>query len=314
MLYRTLKAAKPAFDYTAVHSYPFSDYDTISSWAREAVGYLYSIEVINGVGDNQFSPKENTSREEAIVLGPVCRRDSLQGGGYLVGVVPCCLEGVDGRCVLAAWGGGFHLDPLGIVGFSIVGSPEFELIEALLGNIGDEHPKMMKVREIVEQQISTKANSKVMVFTNYRDSCEAVAKCLSQIDGVRVSRLVGQQDRFEDKGLNQKEQVEVLSKFRKGELNTVVATCVGEEGLDIANTDLVVFYEPVASEIRSIQRRGRTGRSRPGKVVILVTKETKDERSNLSSNRKEEAMKRQILRLKKQLESERSEQLSSQTV
>jgi hypothetical protein len=59
---------------------------------------------------------------------------------------------------------------------AIVGSPEFELIEALLGNIGDEHPKMMKVREIVEQQISTKANSKVMVFTNYRDSCEAVAK------------------------------------------------------------------------------------------------------------------------------------------
>lgn len=69
MLYRTLKAAKPAYDYTTVRSHLFSDYDMISSWAREAVGYLYSIEVINGVGDNQFSPRDNTSREEAIALG-----------------------------------------------------------------------------------------------------------------------------------------------------------------------------------------------------------------------------------------------------
>jgi len=80
----------------------------------------------------------------------------------------------------------------------------------------------------------------------------------------------------------------------------VVATCVGEEGLDVANTDLVIFYEPVPSEIRSIQRRGRTGRSRPGRVVVLVTRGTSDELSLAASTRKEEAMRRNILKVQQE--------------
>lgn len=68
MLYRTLKAAKPGYNYSDINEHIFVDYDKISSWAREAVGYLYGIEVVNGVGDNQFDPKGNTSREQAIVL------------------------------------------------------------------------------------------------------------------------------------------------------------------------------------------------------------------------------------------------------
>ncbi|MGE5677905.1 MAG: NlpC/P60 family protein [Pseudomonadota bacterium] len=84
MLYRTLKVARPSYDYSTVHSYPFSDYKMISSWAREAIGYLYSIEVVNGVGDNQFSPKENTSREEAIVLAKRLYDKALAAKGSIV--------------------------------------------------------------------------------------------------------------------------------------------------------------------------------------------------------------------------------------
>ncbi len=68
MLYRTLQAAKPGYDYSDLYNHKFADYDMISSWAREAVSYLFGIEVINGVGDNLFSPRGNTSREQAIVL------------------------------------------------------------------------------------------------------------------------------------------------------------------------------------------------------------------------------------------------------
>lgn len=57
----------------------------------------------------------------------------------------------------------------------------------------------------------------------------------------------------------------------------LVSTNVGEEGLDIAECDMVVFYDVVASEIRLIQRKGRTARHREGKVVILYTKDTHDE-------------------------------------
>lgn len=72
---------------------------------------------------------------------------------------------------------------------------------------------------------------------------------------------------------------------------------MGEEGLDVASTDLVVFYEPVPSEIRTIQRRGRTGRRSPGRVVIMITRGTMDEAYLYSSQRKETAMRRRLYRL-----------------
>lgn len=68
MLYRALKAAKPGYDLSDSVGHIFSDSTEISAWAREAVSYLYGIGVVNGVGENQFSPRSNTSREEAVVL------------------------------------------------------------------------------------------------------------------------------------------------------------------------------------------------------------------------------------------------------
>jgi Fanconi anemia group M protein len=93
-------------------------------------------------------------------------------------------------------------------------------------------------------------------------------------------------------GLTQKQQVEIIQKFKDGEYNTLVATSVAEEGLDIPATDLVVFFEPIPSEIRSIQRKGRTGRKHEGRVVILLAKGSKDEAYFWSSNRKEKQMVR----------------------
>lgn len=68
MLYRTLRAAKPEYDYSNTAGYNFSDQNEISPWAKEAVGYLYGIGVINGVGDSRFNPGGETTREQAIVF------------------------------------------------------------------------------------------------------------------------------------------------------------------------------------------------------------------------------------------------------
>ncbi len=138
----------------------------------------------------------------------------------------------------------------------------------------------------------------MIVFTNYRDSCDAVIDMLSSRPAVKASRLVGQSRRFGDEGQRQDQQVRVLEKLRDGTINVVVATCIGEEGLDVANTDLVIFYEPVPSEIRSIQRRGRTGRSAPGRVAILVTRNTRDVSSLQASAGKERTMHRHLSRMK----------------
>lgn len=153
-----------------------------------------------------------------------------------------------------------------------------------------EHPKLELTRRIVCEQLEGNPDSRVIVFTNYRDSAEMVANALSEVSGINPVRFVGQGSRHKDKGLTQKQQVEILDKFRAGEYNVLVATSVAEEGLDIPATDLVLFYEPVPSEIRSIQRKGRTGRQHKGRVTVLVTKGTRDEAYYWSSKNKEKKM------------------------
>ena len=117
-----------------------------------------------------------------------------------------------------------------------------------------------------------------------------MANALSKVSGIVPSRFVGQGSRHKDKGLTQKQQAEILDKFRAGEYNVLVATSVAEEGLDIPSTDMVLFYEPIPSEIRSIQRKGRTGRQQKGRVMVLVTKGTRDEAYYWSSKNKEKRM------------------------
>ena len=187
---------------------------------------------------------------------------------------------------------------------AIVGSEEFELLEVMLKDLRMEHPKISRVMGIVSHQINEKPDSRILVFTQYRDTCDMVAKYLARIDGASVTKLIGQSGRCGEKGLKQKEQIGVLQRFRNGEFNTLVATSVGEEGLDVANTDLVVFYEPVPSEIRSIQRRGRTGRSRAGQVVVLITAGTRDEASLNASEKKEREMRKRLYSLKQQWDRE----------
>ncbi|MFP4142363.1 MAG: DEAD/DEAH box helicase [Thermoplasmata archaeon] len=175
---------------------------------------------------------------------------------------------------------------------------------ATLKNFDEEHPKVDKVARVVKDQIEEKKDSRIIVFTNYRNTSMKITERLAKVEGVRPVRFIGQTDKEGDSGLKQNEQIETLEEFEKGRFNVLVATSVGEEGLDIPATDLVVFYEPVPSEIRTIQRRGRTARKRKGKVVILITKDTRDEAYYWSSKNKEKRMHRNLMKLRDQLESE----------
>jgi Fanconi anemia group M protein len=117
----------------------------------------------------------------------------------------------------------------------------------------------------------------------------------------KVERFVGQASRSEDAGLTQNEQREILQRYRNGEINVLVATSIAEEGLDIPNVDLVVFYEPVPSEIRFIQRRGRTGRKSFGKALILAARDSMDVAYYYSSQRKVAKMRAMMYSLNKEL-------------
>ncbi|MHC1610166.1 MAG: DEAD/DEAH box helicase [Candidatus Methanospirareceae archaeon] len=175
-----------------------------------------------------------------------------------------------------------------------------KFVEAMstIASYKGEHPKLNALIEILEQEIRINPDTRIIVFTNYRDTAEMIVAALHDMnaerEGIRAVKFIGQASREADKGLKQKEQVEIIDKFKEGVYNVLVATSVAEEGLDIPATDLVLFYEPIPSAIRSIQRKGRTARKKVGKVIVLIAKGTKDEAYYWLSRGKEREMRRMI--------------------
>lgn len=133
---------------------------------------------------------------------------------------------------------------------------------------GIEHSKMDKLREVL-QEIPGRA----LVFTSYRDSVDVIHQKLNEM-GIPAGFLIGKAG---ETGLKQKKQIETIQKFRDGQYRVLIATRVGEEGLDISEVNLVVFFDNVPSSIRYIQRKGRTGRKDYGRLVVLIAKDTTDE-------------------------------------
>ena len=165
---------------------------------------------------------------------------------------------------------------------------------AYIKSLNIEHPKIQEIVKIVTDQFRLNTESKIIVFTHYRDTSSYVLKQLEKLPYVRPVRFIGQAGKESDKGLTQKEQIDIIKRFKKNEYNVLIATSVAEEGLDIPSTDLVVFYEPVPSEIRTIQRKGRTARQMAGKVIILIAKGTPDEAYYWSSRQKEHRMHKEL--------------------
>ncbi|MDO5847961.1 MAG: DEAD/DEAH box helicase [Methanobrevibacter sp.] len=175
---------------------------------------------------------------------------------------------------------------------------------------GLEHPKLNRLVKILKNELSidgqttlqserftdnqNNKNSKIIVFTQYRDTLEIIHERLEK-EGIKSAKFFGQSTKEGQKGLTQKKQKEVIKSFRKGEFDVLISTSVAEEGIDIPAVDLVILYEPVPSEVRMIQRRGRTGRKRTGKVKVLVTEQTRDEGYYWASINKEKRMKSQLI-------------------
>lgn len=163
-----------------------------------------------------------------------------------------------------------------------------------------DHPKLEKLKEIFVEEFKKNPNTKAIVFSHFRESSQRITEDLKEFGAVR---FVGQASKGRDIGLNQKQQAKILRDFRDGKHNILVCTSVGEEGLDIPSVDMVVFYEPVPSEIRKIQREGRTGRRRAGKVFVLITRKTKDEIYYWMSVHKEQKMHKVLEDMKEDLKS-----------
>lgn len=163
-----------------------------------------------------------------------------------------------------------------------------------------KHPKMDKLKEIVTNELNENKDSRIIIFANFRNTVDEIYNELKKDNIIRPVILVGQKE-----GLKQTEQVKRIKEFGEGIYNVLIGTSISEEGLHIGSANLAIFYEPVASEIRTIQRAGRVGRLIKGKIIFLITKKTRDEAYYWSSRSKEKIMKRMLYDLKSKLPMQR---------
>lgn len=163
-----------------------------------------------------------------------------------------------------------------------------------------EHPKLVELQNIIARELKKKPDFKIIVFNQYRDNALDIVKKLNGLPDVKAELFIGQQKKGET-GMSQKEQKLLIERFSNGDFNVLVSTSIGEEGLDIPSVDLVIFFEPIPSAIRHIQRRGRTGRQEKGKVIILMAENTRDIGYKWSAHHKEHRMYSHLRNLRKSL-------------
>ncbi|CAF3423120.1 unnamed protein product [Rotaria socialis] len=150
------------------------------------------------------------------------------------------------------------------------------------------HPKLSKLRECVVEHFQTFERTKtkptdqtrVIIFSEKRDSVREITELLQQDRPlIKPMAFIGQATTHAaGQGINQKLQKKVVTDFRAGGYNVLIATSIGEEGLDIGSVDLIICFDALKSPIRLVQRMGRTGRARQGRIVLLMT-EGKEERT-----------------------------------
>ena len=158
---------------------------------------------------------------------------------------------------------------------------------------GKDHPKIIRLIQLINQIMKEDKTNKIIVFSQFRDTTKTIHEYCNEND-IKSLRFYGQASHDNDKGLSQKKQIETIEAFKHEDYNVLISTSVAEEGIDIPSVDYVILYEPVPSEIRMIQRKGRTGRKLEGEMFILMTKGTLDESYYWSSQRKERAMKNNV--------------------
>lgn len=176
-------------------------------------------------------------------------------------------------------------------------SSQADIQDKLMNN-----PKLTKLREILiehfERARACSKSSRAIVFSQFRDSVSEIVSILSASEPlIRPRHFVGQGKGGKSdgkgvanvKGMKQAEQHQVIKEFREDVHNVLVCTCIGEEGLDIGEVDLIVNFDTLRSPIRMIQRVGRTGRKRDGRVVCLVA-EGPEEKTLVASKQSERTL------------------------
>ncbi|XP_020034083.2 ATP-dependent RNA helicase DHX58 [Castor canadensis] len=167
-----------------------------------------------------------------------------------------------------------------------------------LATHGPENPKLEMLEQILLEQFGSPDNPRGIIFTQTRQSARSLLLWLQQQPGlqrvgIRAQVLIGAGNSSQSTHMTQRDQQEVIQKFRGGSLNLLVATSVAEEGLDIAQCSVVVRFGLLTNEIAMVQARGR---ARAGQSVysFVATEGSRELRRELTNEALEALMEQAV--------------------
>ncbi|AWR96965.1 DEAD/DEAH box helicase [Acidianus sulfidivorans JP7] len=112
----------------------------------------------------------------------------------------------------------------------------------------------------------------VLIFTSRRATAYEFEKAISDLDPKRIKVLTGDSSRFE--------RQKIVQSAKRGEIDVIISTLVGEEGIDIPEAKLLIMTDVPQSALRFYQRLGRLIRS--------TSDNEKNSNNKASDNNKEE--------------------------
>jgi superfamily II DNA/RNA helicase len=122
--------------------------------------------------------------------------------------------------------------------------------------------KLQVLKNVLLSRAKQGLPGQCIIFSNSKIGCSKLARSLENI-GIKAAAIHG------DK--SQLERMSILEKFKKGEIDALVATDVAARGLDIPSMPCVINYELPYNAEDYVHRIGRTGRAgAKGDAIALV--------------------------------------------
>lgn len=121
-------------------------------------------------------------------------------------------------------------------------------------------PKVKRLRDYLDMIFENSGDARCIIFVKQRYTARLLLDLLPRIANthLRLSVLIGTRaSTAADLKLTCRQQVLTLMRFRKGEINCLLATSVAEEGLDIPDCNTVIRFDLYDTLIQYIQSRGR---------------------------------------------------------
>jgi len=100
-------------------------------------------------------------------------------------------------------------------------SHDYSVLSYLVEKVKDELPKLIMLKKLISDQLSLNPSSRMIVFTQYRDTAKHIVEALKEVPGVRAERFVGQAKKANDRGMSQEEQARMIKALEQGEINVI---------------------------------------------------------------------------------------------